>query len=170
VGGLHGDAPRLVLAPTSIGDCLATTQWAVELAEALQAPAIVLSDQFMGQSRAIVDKPAARPCIATRLTVPAHTADYKRYRDTESGVSPMAIPGTPGAVYTADGLEHSERGIPSSQAADHLAQLDKRAKKLDQADYSRYWAEIEGEGDVAIVTWGSCTAPVKEALARARAE
>ena len=31
--GLHGDAPRLVLAPNSIADCLATTQWAVHLAE-----------------------------------------------------------------------------------------------------------------------------------------
>jgi 2-oxoglutarate ferredoxin oxidoreductase subunit alpha len=82
----------------------------------------------------------------------------------------MAIPGTPGAVYTADGLEHSERGAPSSRAADHLAQLDKRAKKLEQADYSHYWADIEGEGDVAVVTWGSCTAPVREALARARAD
>ncbi len=58
VSGLPGDAPRLVLAPTSIADCLATTQWAVQLAEALQAPAIVLSDQFMGQSRAIIDRPA----------------------------------------------------------------------------------------------------------------
>ena len=58
VAGLHGDAPRLVLAPTSIADCLATTQWAVTLAETLQAPAIVLSDQFMGQSRAIIDRPA----------------------------------------------------------------------------------------------------------------
>ena len=57
VSGLHGDAPRLVLAPSSIADCLATTQWAVDLAEALQAPAIVLSDQFMGQSRAIIDRP-----------------------------------------------------------------------------------------------------------------
>ncbi len=58
VSGLHGDAPRLVLAPNSIADCAATTQWAVQLAEALQAPAIVLSDQFMGQSRAIIDQPA----------------------------------------------------------------------------------------------------------------
>src|SRR5690242_4407358 len=57
VSGLHGDAPRLVLAPSSIADCRATTRWAVELAETLQAPAIVLSDQFMGQSRAIIDAP-----------------------------------------------------------------------------------------------------------------
>ena len=36
VSGLHGDSPRLVLAPTSIADCETTTQWAVHLAEALQ--------------------------------------------------------------------------------------------------------------------------------------
>ena len=29
----------------------------------------------------------------------------------------------------ADGLEHNERGTPSSQAGDHLAQMDKRARK-----------------------------------------
>ena len=42
----------------------------------------------------------------------------------------MAIPGTPGVVYTADGLTHSEAGIPSSQARDHRLQLDKRLRKL----------------------------------------
>ena len=58
VYGLHGDAPHLVLAPQSVGDCLFTTQWATYLAEALQAPAIVLSDQFMGQTRAAIERPA----------------------------------------------------------------------------------------------------------------
>ena len=117
VSGLPGDAPRLVLAPTSIADCLATTQWAVQLAEALQAPAIVLSDQFMGQSRAIIDRPADAGFVAARLTAAADTPDYKRYRDTASGVSPMAIPGTPGVAYTADGLEHTEAGIPEQPGA-----------------------------------------------------
>jgi 2-oxoglutarate ferredoxin oxidoreductase subunit alpha len=170
VSGLHGDAPRLVLAPSSISDCVATTQWAVELAEALQAPAIVLSDQFMGQSRAIVDKPAARPCIATRVTVPAHTADYKRYRDTESGVSPMAIPGTPGTVYTADGLEHTEGAIPSSGSRDHAVQLDKRERKLMRYDYGSRWADIEGDAPVAVITFGSSSGPVREAVQRAAAQ
>ena len=166
VSGLHGDAPRLVLAPTSIADCLATTQWAVHLAEALQAPAIVLSDQFMGQSRAIVDTPARAGFVARRLTAAANVPDYKRYRDTETGVSPMAIPGTPGVVYTADGLEHSEGGIPSSQARDHRLQLDKRLRKLTDHDYGPHWADLEGDGDAAVITFGSATAPVREALAR----
>ncbi|HWP10849.1 MAG TPA: 2-oxoacid:acceptor oxidoreductase subunit alpha [Ramlibacter sp.] len=170
VSGLHGDAPRLVLAPSSISDCVATTQWAVELAEALQAPAIVLSDQFMGQSRAIVEKPAVRASTAMRLTVPANTADYKRYRNTESGVSPMAIPGTPGTVYTADGLEHTEGAIPSSGSRDHSVQLDKRERKLMRYDYGSRWADVEGDAPVAVITFGSASGPVREAVQRAAAQ
>jgi 2-oxoglutarate ferredoxin oxidoreductase subunit alpha len=169
VGGLHGDAPRLVLAPTSIGDCVGTTHWAVELAEALQAPAIVLSDQFMGQSRAIIDPPPPDDSVATRLTAEAGTPDYKRYRNTESGISPMAIPGTPGVAYTADGLEHAESGNPSSQARDHRLQLDKRERKLARHDYGARWADIEGDGDAAVLTFGSASGPVREAIARAAA-
>jgi 2-oxoglutarate ferredoxin oxidoreductase subunit alpha len=166
VGGLPGDAPRLVLAPTSIADCLATTQWAVHLAEALQAPAIVLSDQFMGQARAIIDRPEDPGFFAERLTADESTPDYQRYRDTPSGVSPMAIPGTAGVTYTADGLEHSESGTPSSQARDHRLQLAKRERKLAQHDYGTWWADVEGDGDAAVVTFGSVTGAVREAIAR----
>jgi 2-oxoglutarate ferredoxin oxidoreductase subunit alpha len=169
VSGLHGDAPRLVVAPTSIADCLGATQWAVHLAEALQAPTIVLSDQFMGQSRAIIDRPADAGHAANRLTAQANTADYKRYRNTESGVSPMAIPGTEGVAYTADGLEHAETGIPSSQSRDHVLQLDKRRRKLDVHDYGPYWADIEGEGEAVVITFGSASGPVREAVGRANA-
>lgn len=168
--GLHGDAPHIVLAPNSVADCVTATQWAVHLAETLQVPALVLPDQAMGQSRVVLDRPAEIRFETRRLVAEAAPAGYRRYAVTASGISPMAIPGTHGAVYTADGLEHGERGTPSSQAADHLTQLDKRARKLDQGDYSRYWADIEGEGDVAVVTWGSCTPPVREALARVRAD
>lgn len=167
VSGLHGDAPRLVLAPSSISDCLATTAWAVELAEALQAPAIVLTDQFMGQSRAIIDQPAGAAVTPRRLTAEADTPDYKRYRDTPSGVSPMAIPGTPGVEYTADGLEHAESAIPSSQARDHSVQLDKRERKLMLHDYGSRWADVEGDAPLAVITFGSASGPVREAVARA---
>ena len=82
----------------------------------------------------------------------------------------MAIPGNPGTAYTADGLEHNERGLPSSQSGDHIRQLDKRAKKLEQFDYGARWADIEGEGELAVITFGSCTGAAREALARAAAE
>jgi 2-oxoglutarate ferredoxin oxidoreductase subunit alpha len=170
--GLHGDAPHLVLAPNSVADCLRTTEWAVRLAEALQAPAIVLSDQFLGQARAVVDRPAdaAGGAPGPRLVAGANEPGYRRYALTAAGVSPMAIPGTAGVAYTADGLEHGERGTPSSQGSDHLAQLDKRLRKLELFDYGAHWADIEGDGDLAVLTFGSCTGIVREALARARAD
>lgn len=171
VYGLHGDAPHLVVGPTSIGDCLFTTQWAVHLAEALQTPCIVLSDQSMGQSRAIVDKPADQPFRANRVLASGLDGDekYKRYANTDSGISPAAVPGMPGGEHTADGLEHAENALPSSQAADHQKQLDKRLRKLTGFDYGTHWAEIEGEGDIAVVTWGSASGPAREAVRRLEA-
>ena len=166
--GLHGDAPHVVVAPNSLADCLATTEWAVGLAESLQVPVIVLSDQYLGQARAVVDMPPAAKVSFARMKAEG-AEGYKRYALTPSGVSPMAIPGTAGATYVADGLEHNESGTPSSQPSDHLAQMDKRARKLAQLDPGDAWASIEGDGETALVTFGSCTAPAREALARARA-
>jgi len=170
VHGLHGDAPHLVLAPNSVADCLGTTEWAVQLAEALQTPAIVLSDQFLGQARSVVDRPPDRPPGPGRNVAAADSPGYRRYAVTPDGISPMAIPGTAGLAYTADGLEHAERGTPSSQASDHFAQLDKRHRKLESWDYGGDWADVEGDSgsDCAVITFGSCTGPVREGLARAR--
>jgi 2-oxoglutarate ferredoxin oxidoreductase subunit alpha len=166
--GVHGDAPHIVVAPNSVADCLATTQWAVQLAEAMQVPVLVLSDQSMGQTRMVIDPPREADFAGSRAVATANGLDYRRYALTPSGVSPMAIPGTPGLMYTADGLEHSESGTPSSQAGDHLAQLDKRQRKLHSVDFGSHWADIEGDGEIAVLTWGSCTGPVREAIARAR--
>jgi 2-oxoglutarate ferredoxin oxidoreductase subunit alpha len=172
VYGCHGDAPHLVLAPQSIADCLFTTQWAAYLAESLQAPAIVLSDQFIGQARAAIERPADVAFIGQRTRAAEAGAEgrYRRYAVTPTGVSAMALPGMPGCQYTADGLTHTERGIPTSGAADHAAQLDKRRDKLDRFNYGDHWATIEGGGDVAVVTWGSLTGAAREAIARAKAD
>jgi 2-oxoglutarate ferredoxin oxidoreductase subunit alpha len=170
VYGMHGDAPHLVLAPQSVGDCMFTTQWATYLAETLQAPAIILSDQFIGQSRAAIERPADVAFIGARTVATDISGDYKRYAIASNGVSPMAIPGTRGGQYTAEGLTHSERGTPTSGAADHLKQLDKRRDKLDHFNFGDHWASIEGAGDLAIITWGSLTGAAHEAAERAAAD
>ena len=168
--GMHGDAPHLVLAPQSVGDCVFTTQWATYLAEALQAPAIILSDQFMGQSRAAIERPADVAFIGARAVATDFAGGYKRHAMTANGVSPMAIPGTRGGQYTADGLTHSERGLPTSGAGDHLAQLDKRRNKLERFNFGDHWASVEGAGDLAVITWGSLTGAAREAIGRLAAE
>ncbi|MCK9503451.1 MAG: 2-oxoacid:acceptor oxidoreductase subunit alpha [Porticoccaceae bacterium] len=170
--GLHGDAPHLVLAPTSVDDCLLTTQWSVHLAESLQTAAIVLSDQFMGQAKAAIRRPADIDFATQRLVLDHDQGNpdgkYERYAITDSGVSPMAIPGTPRGQYTADGLEHSPSGTPSTRNEHHAEQMDKRLRKLTCFDYGQYWASVEGDGDIAIITWGSTTGAAREAAQRLR--
>lgn len=167
VYGMHGDAPHLVVAPQSVIDCLFTTQWATYLAEALQSPAIVLSDQFVGQARAAVERPADVAFIGARAVATDTSGAYKRYAIAANGVSPMAIPGARGRQYTADGLTHNDRGTPASGSADHQAQLDKRRHKLDRFNFGDHWATIEGIGDTAVLTWGSLTGAAREAIALA---
>jgi 2-oxoglutarate ferredoxin oxidoreductase subunit alpha len=117
-----------------------------------------------------IERPADVAFIGRRQKVAEAAEGYKRYALAANGVSPMALPGTVGCQYTADGLTHTERGIPTSSAGDHLAQLDKRRDKLAGFDYGNHWATIEGDGDLAIITWGSLTGAVREAIGLAAAE
>jgi 2-oxoglutarate ferredoxin oxidoreductase subunit alpha len=167
--GAHGDAPRVVLAPTSIADGLPTAQWAVEIGEALQVPVILLSDQAMGQARSVIDAPAQAASAMSRLTPDEMPGPgYRRYALTADGVSPMARPGQRNGQWIAEGLTHNEAGTPSSAAKDHRAQMDKRLRKLALYDFGSRWADIEGDGDVAVISWGSTTGAVREALAALR--
>lgn len=163
--GLHGDAPHLVLGALSIGDSVFTTEWAVKLAETLQSVAIVLSDQSQGQARAVVDPPRA-PALEGRRKRAVDHEPYQRYALTDDAVSPMAIPGDADCMYTADGLEHNQRGTPSATAGDHQRQLDKRRDKLIGFDYGDDWAEICGTGETCLITWGSASGAVREAAER----
>jgi 2-oxoglutarate ferredoxin oxidoreductase subunit alpha len=166
VYGLHGDAPHIVVAPTSVADCVYTSQWAVYMAETLQAPVIVLSDQSIGQARVIIEKPADVAFIGKRMTYePAEGEIYERYAITANGISPMAIPGVTGGQYTADGLTHTVRGSPSSKPSDQKEQMDKRLRKIEGFDFGNNWGVCAGESDTVILTWGSLTEPSREAIA-----
>ncbi|MBT8047062.1 MAG: 2-oxoglutarate synthase, partial [Gammaproteobacteria bacterium] len=165
----HGDAPHLVLGALDHADCILTTEWSVRLAEALQTVAIVLTDQNLAQSTVLIPQPEYQLPEISKRVVADRSTDYQRYAVTESGVSPMAIPGSPGTAYVADGLEHTETGKPSTAAADHLAQLEKRSRKIHSFEFGPLWADIQGEGETAILTWGSSAAVAREAAGRLRA-
>ncbi len=161
--GLHGDAPHLVLAPLDIADCVFTSGWAVQLAQQLQTAAIVLSDQFIGQSTAIVSEPRRSPMPGAVARSADEDGAYLRYKLTSSGVSTLASPGDVDQRFTADGLEHNEKGTPSAKHSDHQLQLQKRHAKLLDHEYGPDWAAISGGGKLALLSFGSSSAPVLEA-------
>ena len=165
--GGHGDAPRVVLAPVSVADCINTAEYAVYVAESLQTPVIVLSDQALGQATTVIDPSARRPAPLTRrVNGVAPGKPFKRYALGGDPVTPMPLPGTPHLEWVAEGLTHNEAGLPASGAAAHVAQIEKRAKKFRQFDPGDYWGEVWGDGDVAILAIGSTIGPAREAAKR----
>jgi 2-oxoglutarate ferredoxin oxidoreductase subunit alpha len=165
--GAHGDAPRVVLAPISIADCINTAEYAVYVAESLQIPVIVLSDQSLGQATTVIDPSAERPKpLKRRTNGVAPGKSFKRYAIGGDPITPMPLPGTPGYEWVAEGLTHNEAGLPASGAGVHVAQINKRAKKIQRFDPGNYWGESWGNGDVAVLAFGSTIAPAREAARR----
>ena len=174
--GFHGEAPHVVVAPISIADCAPCAFWGTGLSEALQTLVVLISDQRLGQSKAILEPLtfSEQPLKRQKLAAGA-LSDYQRYALTQSSISPMSEPGILEGIYTADGLEHNPSGLPSSQAIDHQQQLHKRADKLNQFDYGEYWAwqkayaVSKSARQICLATWGSSTAVCQEAALRMQA-
>jgi len=168
--GSHGDAPRVVLAPSDVEDCFHTTVAAFNIAEETQLPVIVLSDQYIAQRKETLSMLTLdHEVVGRQVPTAGELHDYQRYRNTKSGVSPMTWPGMKGGEYQTNGLEHDEAGKPSSMHIVHERMNAKRYRKLRQVrdKYSFFRTYGPEDADLGILCWGSCKGPVKEAVLRA---
>lgn len=174
VYGAHGDAPRIVIAPGTIEECFYLTVRAFDLAERYQSPVILLSDQFLAQSTQSIPFPVVEGLKVGERKRPDGTdgGTYQRYALTEDGISPMAIPGLDLSYYTLTGLEHDEYGHPNISPWYHTKMTEKRFRKYRQLSQEKGWAVRYGheEPEVGIITWGSATGPVREAVEKAVAQ
>jgi 2-oxoglutarate ferredoxin oxidoreductase subunit alpha len=145
-----------------------TAEYAVYVAESLQSPVVVLSDQALGQARSVIDPDAKRPKPLKRRTngAPSGTPLFRRYAVDSDPLTAMPIPGTPGYQWVAEGLTHNDVGLPASGAGMHVAQMNKRARKLQQFNPGEMWGEIRGEGDTALLVFGSSVGAARVAAAR----
>lgn len=175
--GVHNESPRVVMAPTSVEDCFYLIQHALNIAERYQVLVIVLSDQSLAHRRCTIPKPdLARVPRWERITPePGANGEYARYSITETGISPMAIPGMPGLAYTATGIEHNEYSDPTYTPENLQAMKSKRFRKLQTLGeeyaehFVRIWGDPEG-AEVGIIGWGSTEGVIREAMQLAQAE
>lgn len=169
----HGDVVRPILAPTNVADTFRVTVEAFNLAERYQTPVIILSDQEIAQRKETVDPiDTARFTIEDRRVPTAvELEDYRRFRLTDSGVSPISHPGLPGGNYLAAGIEHNEHGDPTASGKVHALMNAKRFRKLEPLKARRDLVEVEGDegAPLALIGWGSVAGVCREALALARA-
>jgi 2-oxoglutarate ferredoxin oxidoreductase subunit alpha len=176
----NDEAPRFVIAPDSVEDCFHQMVNAFNLAEKYQMPVIVLTDQAMSERVETIrpiDLSVIQPIdrLTPELDGNGRADRYQRYALTDSGVSPMAIPGMRSGHYVAEGLEHNERGAPNYSPEMHRAMMEKRHRKVETARRDlRNWNAVDVWGDpgaqVGIIGWGSTKGTVREAMARAMQE
>ncbi|MHC4178207.1 MAG: 2-oxoacid:acceptor oxidoreductase subunit alpha [Planctomycetota bacterium] len=172
-----GEAPRIVIAPTTVEDCFYQTVNAFNLAERFQMPVLLLTDQSMAYRTRTMDVPQLEELeIANRAApVPATGKRYKRFEDTVTGVSPMAIPGAPSTLFVQSGLEHDEFGEANYTPENRMKMMRKRFRKLDtlERELNTKGNGILDEGhgaELGIIGWGSTEGPIRDAIERARAE
>jgi 2-oxoglutarate ferredoxin oxidoreductase subunit alpha len=172
--GGHGDSPRVVVAPSNVGDCFYIAIEAVNIARKYNVPVIILSDQAIAtRIEAFMEPDLEKVCqdISPDFTpVP----DYKAYDlSTPAFVTPRAVPGTKvlsGKYSIATGLEHDEYGHPTGSPKMHMQMTAKRRKKLQALAATLPTPKVYGppEGNVLLVGWGSTEGPIREAVDRAR--
>ncbi len=107
-----------------------------------------------------------------RRPTAAELEHYDRFRLTESGISPISLPGMPGGNYLASGTEHNEHGAPTASGEVHARMNEKRIRKLQPLKRRRDLFVIDGDTDapVGVVSWGSVAGVAREAVESARAE
>src|SRR5437660_6477521 len=113
VGAAFGGYSRVIAAPLGLGDCFKVIPEMFNLVDRFQCPGLVLCDLLLSEGRLGVDPKDLdfNPVIHRgELILPldgkggngngasattASNGDYKRYKITETGISPRAVPGVP---------------------------------------------------------------------------
>jgi 2-oxoglutarate ferredoxin oxidoreductase subunit alpha len=177
----HGDFPRIVIAPGDMEECFEDGFNAFNFAERYQTPTILLVDKALANSTQTIPKFAEKHLRIDRgevLGVPetfnpedpsTGLPKFNRFKVTDSGISPRALPGTPGRIHFLTGDEHTEYGFITEEPAIRIAMMDKRDRKLQTAareipqdlQFKLYGPE---EADVTIVGWGSTKGIIIDAL------
>ena len=155
----HGEILRVVLAPGDAEEAFYTAGLAMNLAWKFQIPAFVLSDKHLSESifsfEADLDKVKPEKPLLWN-----NQGEYKRYLDTQDGISPLAFPGNPSAIIKATSYEHDESGITTEEPETILQMQRKRLRKrkaLEDALEKYETVNVYGNPDskTVLLCWGS---------------
>jgi 2-oxoglutarate ferredoxin oxidoreductase subunit alpha len=175
----HGEFPRIVLCSGDIEECFYDAAQAFNYAERYQLPVIHLIDKALANSSkscGIFDVSKVRVERGQLLEeADIRGEEYKRFRFTESGISPRVPLGTPGTVFWCTGDEHDEVGHICEEPTNRTRMIEKRMRKMDVADKEipiQERVNFLGDKDATttVVSWGSPKGAITEATERLRAE
>jgi len=177
--GTHGEIPKVVIAPSTMEEAFFDTIQAFNIAEELQLPVILMTDLQLSLGKQSVE-PFDYSKIEIRrgkividdLEEAADKAYFKRYEDTEDGVSPRVLPGTLHGIHHVTGVEHDETGKPSEATGNRQTQMDKRFRKLESLKFDNpvYVNAPHEEAEILLVGFNSTRGAIEEVQERLNAQ
>ena len=185
LGASQGEYTRAIIAPITVTDAFYATTEALNLAEKYQCPVLIVSDLLLSEHMETVDPealtnkvPIERGEVVTSWS-PNGSGEtkFKRFKDTPSGVSPRALPGTPGLMFVAASDEHDEEGIVISDVytdpTTRVKMVEKRARKIDGLLKDTKGAIVDGkpaDSELTLIGWGSTYSIIQEVVLALRKE
>ncbi|MEZ5277358.1 MAG: 2-oxoacid:acceptor oxidoreductase subunit alpha [Opitutaceae bacterium] len=172
--GAPGDAPKVVIAPSTIEECYYILSVARKIAEEFRMLVIVLSDANLATGRQLFARPDVastprRPPMDLNPIAPG-TLPYDW--DPTTGLSQRLIPGQPGGMGITTSLNHDRNGKACYDSERNQRGHAMRSRKLAALQKSLHPPTIHGpdSGDLLVVGWGSTRGTIEEAVDRARLE
>ncbi len=167
----HGEFPRVIFAPGTPRQAFYLANKAFDLAEKYQIPVFVLFDTYLADSQWTFDGLATDKLRYTdyRLRGDAfkNLKEYKRHAFTETGISPLAVPGDANHVVVTDSDEHDEEGHIVEDAETRVKMVSKRLlRKQPQIRKEMAAPFLYGDHnpEVVLAGWGSTYGVLKEAV------
>ena len=172
--GSHGDAPKVVMAPSTIEDCFYSIITARKIAETFNMVVIVLTDAGLATSQ----QPFPRPKFneswiappVDQSAVPEGTMPYDW--DAVTGLARRFIPGQPGGMHTLTGLAHDRESHVAYDPDSNEDSIHSRSLKLAALQRTLKAPPVFGDpqGDLLVIGWGSTQGAIEEAVESLRAK
>jgi len=162
----HGEFPRIVASPGDPEEAFYLSAEMLNLAWKFQVPAILLADYCLLESTfsTIIDE---EKVIIENPKIWTGEGEYKRYLQTENGVSPLAFPGMEKAIVKSNSYEHDEFGITTEDPDLTKQGAEKRIKKsiaIENELKKKITVKTYGNpmSQIVLITWGSTKGAVVE--------
>ena len=172
--GSHGDAPKVVMAASTIEDCFYSVITARKIAETFNMVVVVLTDAGLATSQ----QPFPRPQFSEtwlappidQTPVPEGTKPYDW--DPETGLARRIVPGQPNGMHTITGLAHDRLSHVAYDPDANQEGLRMRSLKLATLQKTLKAPPVVGgdSGELLVIGWGSTQGAIEESVATLRAE
>jgi 2-oxoglutarate ferredoxin oxidoreductase subunit alpha len=172
--GSHGDAPKVVMAASTIEDCFYSVITARRIAETFNMVVVVLTDANLATSQQPFPRPQFDPAWmappADQSAVPEGLEPYDW--DAATGLARRFIPGQPNGMHTVTGLAHDRASQVAYDPQINEESIHFRSLKLAALQRTLSAPPLVGppEGELLVIGWGSTKGAIEEAAASLRGE